>query len=132
MEACGKWKADIEEGTLDLKAVFWTGEKIFRLGALKAGSQNLVVYVGSNAGKREVRDDLIPTWGRAASWGSVCYGAFKFALRAHPGESSSVRRPSRPAASQASAWGGRARLTASFHSFARVNVPKVDPSAGTL
>ena len=49
MKACGKWKADIEEGALDLKAVFWTDEKIFRLGALKGGSQNLVVYVENNA-----------------------------------------------------------------------------------
>ena len=48
MEARGKWKADIEKGTLDLKAVFWTDEKIFRLGAPKGGSQNLAVYVGNN------------------------------------------------------------------------------------
>ena len=38
---------------------FFAGEKIFRLGALKGGSQNQVIYVGNNAKKREVSNDLI-------------------------------------------------------------------------
>ena len=38
---------------------FFAGEKIFRLGALKGGSQNLVVYVENNAKKREVSNDLM-------------------------------------------------------------------------
>ena len=59
LAACEKWKAQIESGELDLKAVYWTDEKIFRLGALKGGNQNLVVYVKNDLKKSEVPNNLI-------------------------------------------------------------------------
>ena len=70
---------------------FFAGEKIFRLGALKGGSQNQVIYVGNNAKKREVSNDLISREGgtrptgaplmASLGWRYAGVGALPFALK---------------------------------------------------
>ena len=37
---CEQWKRDMETDGLDLKNIFWTDEKAFRLGTCPGGNQN--------------------------------------------------------------------------------------------
>ena len=59
MAACQQWKADIESGELDLKEVYWTDEKMFRLGAMPGANKNFVVYVKNTLKKSDVPNNLI-------------------------------------------------------------------------
>ena len=59
LERCLQWDAEIASGALDLTAVYWTDEKLFRLGACSGGNQNLVVWVKNYLKKHEVANDLI-------------------------------------------------------------------------
>ena len=49
----------MESGELDLEQVYWTDEKLFRLGACKGGSQNLVIWVRNTLKKHQVPADLL-------------------------------------------------------------------------
>ena len=89
LELCRKWDAQIASGELDLTKIFFTDEKLFRLGACPGGNNNLVVYVKKDVKKSEVSNDLIlrddGTWQGGISVMvalGVCYkgvGAMRFA-----------------------------------------------------
>ena len=59
LERCLQWDAEIASGALDLTAVYWTDEKLFRLGACSGGNRNLAVWVKNYPKKREVANDLL-------------------------------------------------------------------------
>lgn len=59
LQMCKKWEEDIASGALDLTKVYWTDEKVFRLGACSGGNQNLVVWVKNTLKKAELPNDLI-------------------------------------------------------------------------
>ena len=59
LEACQKWNDQIQPGELDVAKIYFTDEKLFRLGACAGGNQNFVVYVSRETKKSQVPDDLI-------------------------------------------------------------------------
>ena len=59
LEMCKKWDEEIENGSLDLTKVFWTDEKIFRLGACAGSNWNLVIWVKNDLKKSELPNTLI-------------------------------------------------------------------------
>ena len=64
-----KWKAQIESGGSDLKAVYWNDENTFRLGALKEGNRNLVVYAKNALQKSDIPYNLTLRGGGERRWG---------------------------------------------------------------
>ena len=59
LDCCKAWLAQIESGELDPRKIYWTDEKLFRLGACPGGNQNLVIWVKKHLKKSELPNDLI-------------------------------------------------------------------------
>ena len=54
----------IERGTLDVEAIFLTGDQVFRIGACAGGRRNFVAYVKIGAKEADAANDIIPRGGQ--------------------------------------------------------------------
>ena len=59
LEICRRWDEQIRTGELDLRKIYFTDEKLFRIGACPGGNNNLVVYVRKDLKKDQLPNDLI-------------------------------------------------------------------------
>ena len=59
LEACQLWGSQFRSGDLDAGEIFFTGEKLFRLGACPGGSQNFVIYVHKETKKYDLPNELV-------------------------------------------------------------------------
>ena len=59
LEACQLWDTQLRSGELDAEKIFFTDEKLFRLGACPGGNQNFVVYVHKETKKYDLPNELV-------------------------------------------------------------------------
>ena len=60
LDICKIWGEQLESGEIDVEKIFFTDEKLFRLGSRSGGHRNFVAYVRNGVEKPDAPNDIIP------------------------------------------------------------------------